>query len=853
MSEKNLNRGLAAGIFLAALTVYMLTMAVTVSFWDSGEFVATSYILGIPHSPGTPLYVLVGRVFCLFPLAMSAAQKVNLLSTVSAALGVLMAYLVMVMVIRFMFGQVKSTVERFARHVGPLVGSCFLIFSDTYWTNASEAEVYALSTFVMGFCTVLALRWLEGHERAFDPAAKKETVRGAGRGAGESTAAQSEIRRHSSNLILLIVYLLSLGIGFHLGTVMVYGGIFLMLLLVREKVFSNFELLVFTFGFAVMVADMTVHKQSELTLVLLGIFALLLLWTTMSKGRFALYASALFVLGISVHLFLLIRSHMDPRLDMVDPQTWRALYAHLRREQYPPLNMMIRKAPIAFQFGQFWRYFCSQFRMFGDVGVGSFNIGLATVVIPTMLGLYGIYANYLRERRSWILNFTNLAINTVGMIILLNFSDHEPRERDYFYGPGFYFFTLFIGIGASSFLMLLCEQGKQGGRDLKRFVVPAGILLLVFSILPARHGWFTHDRSDNYLARDYAYNMLASLEPDAILITNGDNDTYPMWYIQNVEGFRPDVQVVNRMLLNTSWYVKQIRDQDPPVPMDLDDQEIDRLRPIRNPRDGSVIWMYARVLDQIVRATNWKRPIYFGVTVPPEVWQIYSEHLEMQGMVRRLVTRKGKFMVNDFMIERNLSHIFRWEGILTDEGLHDGSLYKSPDVVTMYQNYSVAAMQLSMNNGYRQNFSDAIRWGEFAYEVSPEFQWGRKELGVFYMRGGHMKEALAYFRKNAARDPGNCDFHLGIAGAYESMNDLESALEALEIASKAVPDCRDVYTHGFHIAGTLGKMDKARDFIKRWVDGHPADKEMTALFSDIDRVLLEQFDGRTPADSGVGR
>ncbi len=748
MSGKNLSRALAAGILLVSLAVYLMTMAVTVSFWDSGEFVATSYILGIPHSPGTPLYVLVGRVFCLLPLAMSAAQKVNLLSTVSAAFGVLMAYLAMAMVVRFMFGKARTAAEKFAHYAGPLAGSFFL-----------------------------------------------------------------------------------------------------MLLMVREKVFSNVELLVFTFGFAVVVADMTLHKQSGLTLALLGVFALLLIWTAMSKGRFALCASALFVLGISVHLFLLIRSHMNPRLDMVDPESWRALYAHLRREQYPPINVMVRKAPIAFQFEQFWRYYQAQFRMFGDAGVGVFNAGRAAVVIPTMLGLYGIYSNYIRERKSWVMNFTNLVVNTFGMIILLNFSDHEPRERDYFYGPGFYFFTLFIGIGASSFLMMLYQHGREAGRDLKRFVVPAGAVILALSILPARQGWFTHDRSDNYLARDYAYNMLASLEPDAILITNGDNDTYPMWYIQNVEGYRPDVQVVNRMLLNTTWYVKQIRDQDPPVPMDLTDQEIERLRPVRNPKDGSIIWMYTRVLDQIVRTTNWKRPIYFGVTVPPEVWQIYSEHLEMQGMVRRLVTEKGKYMVNDHMMARNLSQIFRWEGILTGEGLHDGSLYKSPDVVTMYQNYSVAAMQLSLNSGYRKDYGEAIRWGELAYEISPDFKWGRKELGVFYIHDGRMKEALAHFQKSIPVDPGNCDLYIGVAGAYESMNDPESALRALEGAAAAVPDCRDVFTNGFQIAGNLGRMDKAKGFIRLWVEKHPADREMAALYADMDRVLREQFGEGAPADS----
>jgi hypothetical protein len=149
MSDKAVRRLLAALIFLVSLIVYVKTMAASVSFWDAGEFIAASHILGIPHSPGTPMYVLVGRVFAMLPLAMSVAQKVNLLSAFTAALGVTMVYLIIVEVVRFMFAAAGKAVEKTAAHAGGLVGAFFLMFSDTYWTNAIEAEVYALSAFVL--------------------------------------------------------------------------------------------------------------------------------------------------------------------------------------------------------------------------------------------------------------------------------------------------------------------------------------------------------------------------------------------------------------------------------------------------------------------------------------------------------------------------------------------------------------------------------------------------------------------------------------------------------------------------------------------------------------------------------
>ena len=160
MSEKALQRLLALVIFAASLVVYLMTMPATTSFWDSGEFIATSYILGVPHSPGTPLYVLVGRVFSMLPLPLSIAERVNMLSVVFGALGVVMAYLVAVAVIRFMYGEAKSGLGRFIRYAGPAIGAFYLMFSSTYWTDAIEAEVYSLSAFVMGFCTLIALQWL---------------------------------------------------------------------------------------------------------------------------------------------------------------------------------------------------------------------------------------------------------------------------------------------------------------------------------------------------------------------------------------------------------------------------------------------------------------------------------------------------------------------------------------------------------------------------------------------------------------------------------------------------------------------------------------------------------------------
>ncbi len=842
MSEKRLNYIIAAAVFTASLIVYLLTMAASVSFWDSGEFIACSYILGIPHSPGTPLYVLVGRVFTMLPLGISVAQKVNFLSALCGALGVLMAYLIMVEVVRLMFGKARSALAGFIIYLGPVAGSMYLTFSDTYWWDSTEAEVYSLSAFVMGLCVVLALRWYRNPSGDLDPADKKSIIEKNGGKKGQKVIAEieGEKKKHSRNLVLLIVYLLSLGIGFHLGTILVYGGIFLLFLMVKKKAFSNFELMVFTFGLAVVVADMTLYKNSMITVVGLVILAVLLIWSSLSEGKFALTATALFILGISVHLYLYIRSGLNPAIDEVDPETWRALYAHLRREQYPPMNIFQRKASLAFQFSHFWNYFVEQFRMLGNVGMGPFNIGKATVAIPIGLGLYGIGSHFSRERKSWILVFTSLLLNSLGLIIFLNFSASEVRERDYFYSGAFYFFSIFIGIGASAFLALIRDYWKERRKTAERWAVGAGIAILALSILPARYHWFEHDRSENYIARDYAYNMLITLEPDAVIFTNGDNDTFPLWYIRNVEGVRKDVRVANLSLLQTPWYLKQLRDEEPRIDVGLSDSEIDNMHGFRL-EDGTIVWRRDLAVRHIIRSCVWKRPVYFAVTVPKEIWDPYDDNLEMEGMVRKIVPYKGDHLLNEFQMARNFDHIYKYRGVLTEEGETDNSIYKNKDTRSMFVNYAVASFQLAQARAREGDYSAASRRAVLSMKFDEGFDWAKKYAGVYFFRNGETAKAIEHYNDLIRNNPRRGDYYTGLVAVYTESGDFGMAINTIDKGIKNAPDERDLYGYGFRTAAMMGQKELARSYIQKWLSRHPEDEEFRALSERFDEIMSSNY------------
>ncbi len=830
MSDSTINRLLALVIFLVPLVVYTLTMAPTLVFWDSGEFIATAYILGIPHSPGTPLFTLVGRVFAMLPLPMEAAARINFFSVVSGSLAVLMCYLIAVSTLRFMFPTLTGKLGRFMMYAGPFTGALYLAFSNTHWLDSTETEVYALNLFVMGLCTWLALAWYKnptGHARPPAP------------GAGPAMEEERLERGHSRGLVYLIIYLLALGVSFHLGTVLVFGGILLLFLLVREKSFSNAELIIYTFGFAVLLADMTLYKSIGATIVGLLIWAALTAWITMKKGRFALAAAGLLALGISVHLYMYIRSHLDPGIDMVDPETWRAMHYHLRREQYPPSNIFVRKAPLLWQFQHFGGYFREQFRMFGDARLGIFNVGAAATAIPVALGLYGVVANYLRERKLWVLNFTNLFINSVGLILYLNFSATEVRERDYFYAGAFFFFAVFIGIGATALLVYLAEHFKAKVKDPATYVVPVGALCVLLSIMPARHNWFTHDRSNYYVAQDYARNMLSGLEPDAILFTGGDNDTYPLWYIQNVERYRTDVRVIVLTLLNTPWYVKQMRDREPNVPITLSDAEIDRMRPIAL-KDGKVAYNDDIVVQHIIQTAGWKRPIYFATSVAGTKWRPYEQYLETQGLVMKLVPRQGSRMIDPFMIRRCFEDLFRFRGILTPDGRMDTTIYKERDLNITLNNYGVAAAELANACGREKDYACAVRWMETALSFAPYLKPASVMLGTYYYLNKDHAAAVDYYRKMVQLDPAEPEYRLRLAWIY-SETEPEKAARTVDEAISVMPENRQFYIDGFRYAAKMGMIDVAKGYIVRWIEKHPDDREMQAAFQDVDSVLKADY------------
>ena len=175
--------------------------------------------------------------------------------------------------------------------------------------------------------------------------------------------------------------------------------------------------------------------------------------------------------------------------------------------------------------------------------------------LPLMLGLIGLFWNYKKDRKSTLVIFLLFFMTGLAIVVYLNQHAPQPRERDYAYAGSFYAFAIWIGLG----VVQLTDWLKKFLRPAAAAVVATLAALVLVPWIMAQQGWGDHSRARRYTSLNVAINYLNSCEPNAVLFTNGDNDTFPLWYAQEVEGIRTDIRVCNLSLLNTDWYIDMMK------------------------------------------------------------------------------------------------------------------------------------------------------------------------------------------------------------------------------------------------------------------------------------------------------
>lgn len=733
---KKVHRIFAGAVFFIAFFVYALTVAPTVSYWDCGEFIACSYGMMVPHPPGAPLFLMIGRVFSMFPLFEDIAKRVNYISVVSSALTILLLYLSIVQLVREWKGKLGNKGDWQLAIFSGALGALTFAFTHSFWFNAVETEVYAISMLFTSLLVWLILVWAEKYDQ---PA--------------------------NERYILMIAYLIGLAISVHLLNVLAIPFVTMIYYFKKyEFKFKTFMINVVITIFLILLVYPGIVKYLPrigeygglMSLVL--VFAAVIItvvWSINNNKKLVSIISMSFLLiliGYSTYAMIYIRSNLDPIIDENDPETFEQFIYYVEREQYGEQSMTDRtkawkESPNAKNYKStgeyFWRYqvnkMYNRYFLWQYVGLdkNEEDVNVKQLyAIPLALGLIGMYWQFRRDPKRALAVLALFFLTGLAIVLYLNQPDPQPRERDYSYVGSFFAFAIWIGLGYAGIMEMIRGNGRkneEGNSSTLIATMVFGVLILASPVLMLARNYDTHTRKGQYIAWDYSYNMLQSCEPNAILITNGDNDTFPLWYLQEVDSIRRDVRVVNLSLLNTDWYIKQLRDFEPKVPLNLSDEEISQLglvkwetkkltidlpkeyseretrefqnytrqlnleapdnisfevKPTINTPYGTALRIQDYMVLRIMNANKWRKPIYFAVTVAKSnMLSELQEYMRMDGLSLKIVPYRN-WEISPPDMEKNLIDIFKYRG------LQDPKVYYDNNIMGLLQNYRTAFLQL---------------------------------------------------------------------------------------------------------------------------------------------------------------
>jgi len=837
------------GIFLAAFIVYLRTMAPTASFWDCGEFITISKILGIPHPPGYPLYAIVGRVtIMMLPFFKEAAYRVNMLSPFFSALTIAMVYLLTVKLIVVWKGEPKDNLDELMLHLAGASAALFLAFSPTWWDNSIEAEVYGMAMFVMSVTVWLALRW-------------RDQIGQVG----------------NRKMLLLIVYLFTLGIAGHMSTLLAAGPILLFILLVD--------------------------------------------WKALIDWKFLGWSAALIFAGITINYYLLLRANLDPALNMCNPRNWDSLMYVLQRKQYEPFNFFTRREDFMYQFGRmFLRYFAWQFAPIIRPGVSSLHSYPALMLssLPLLLGAFGavwhllegeekrfgltaaillvlgvlvaLFYNspmatvlialgvvagffhvYKRRDKGFAIIGPAFIITSLGLVVYLNMADPQPRDRDYIFAPAYLFFAIWIGLGCWRLMRYIKDLLHKDNQLLaKRLVIGLGAAIILVSLFNIKQYYFEKNRSQNWIPNDYGYNILQSAEPGGIVFTNGDNDTYPVWFMQETNGIRQDVRIVNLSLANTEWYLKQaIRHN---VPMDLTDYQIDQLAGRGYITEDRQIFKLSDIAVRAIIASNAGKklsfqqllapadsfaklifdkgyteryPVYFAVTVSDDNLAGMQKHLSFEGLLYRVTTQELNKQVDLTLTQKNINEVYRYRGIT------DPKVFKDDNTQRLLGNYAVGYWQLGMamrkeadvarkrndEVKFREWMEKAVRQFQKAYEILPDEPVSYNWLGVAYAELGDYGKASQWLHKLTEKDPANPYAKIQIGSVFQQGKMYDSAEYYFQQSLMQDPNMAEAYGRLYGLYMEQKRYDKAVSILQDWMRKNPNDPVASKMLRDLQQKI----------------
>jgi tetratricopeptide (TPR) repeat protein len=601
----------------------------------------------------------------------------------------------------------------------------------------------------------------------------------------------------------------------------------------------------------------------------------------------------LVLLAGSVQFIMLIRARQNPSINEVNPSNWHDFVSVLKREQYDPMKLFPRKTQFLTEddwrmnqnprFSLFVAYF-EQLKFYaryffwqwgGDRFFDIFlHVGWQALLglVAPLLGLWGMWHQLKREKRSFVLIFVAFLVASLGLITYLNLkyspSDPRPqlhyrevRERDYFFAFSFVFYTIFVGVGAYAFLRWFADSVKA--KKLPTYAMSGALAL--FGFVPMALNWNAVTRHGDWIPAEYGYNMLISCPGEhAVLFTNGDNDTFPLWFMQTVPSvvakldpnFGKNVAVANLSLLNTNWYCKQLKRWGAPI--SFTESQIDRLPQGFVGKNNRTYLLKDIMMRDIVATSagvklHWpddyactpeeyrakvftadyrpRTPVYYATTVSTDNLEDVQPHLRLEGLVNHVVPEQGGNMVDVAMTRHYLYDVYVMKSML------DPRVQKDENTRGLLINYAASYLALASEyqKASRNLEAQEVIEKALGFDLEPD-----RKVPLFYHASmfatlnGQYDKAIAYLDTIEARGYHDPELSLRRGYAYQGEGDFVKAEAAFRAALAQDPTRPDPIQALYRLyLDDLHDTAKARSLMQQWLQRAPGDSTAANMLKEI--------------------
>ncbi len=922
MQTKRIHYGLTALSFLVPLITYSITMQPSIPFWDCGEFIGAAAQLGISHPPGAPLWILAGHVGTMFlPFISDPGARYNFMSVLCSATSIMLLYLIAVRVIKIWRGEPQSMGDVITHYGGAFIAALCFTWSDSVWFNSNEFIVFSPGLLFIMLILWLGMIW---HERANEPHSERYLML-IFYLIGLSIGAHQMSMLAFFPIWAIVYYKHWPKVTAGTWIMMLVTGI-LAFIYIYKVVLTGVVGWAESSGIIMLIFVLALIGGTWYTLKENKTMGNLVMWS--ASLIFLGYTTYAFVM-VRATQDPPMNQHSPTTFAGMHEYIGREQYGEARefprRNDDPAVKGDPLHAPTWDEtkykddWDFFWKYQTDHMYLryirWNFVGRAydrqdAPTDWTKTLGLPLFLGLFGLYWHFKRDPKralSYLAAFIIMGLITTWF---QNQQDAQPRERDYFYVGSFAIYAMWIGIGFTGLMEMLrvrfakkqdlpLQQAGPTDREViespedKTPVLrgdgPMGVLVGAFALtvllIPINQlvgltgmtlfgesfhqasKWGEYSRYHNNVPLEYAYNILQSCEPDAILFTAGDNDTFPLWCIQDLYGVRRDVRIVNLSLANMGWYVKKLKDDTPwgakkvslpsfteqqlanpdetpqgihmsiaaptMVTVNVSAAAMQRFTGTAQPYSFQWKWVSQHpspydksqyvyeIADQLVRdivVNNINdRPIYFAVAVPPSYWTGLDQHAVYEGLAARIVPTTHPMVRGQFL-----------EGDINEAAYTQLAYRLSPKIDSKPD-------RAMMMNSYRDPESNRSGLDEQYGTTTYLELYGR--LANYYLNHGQMQEAHRALDTLVARVPPKLvdyDYNLLqlIGQLYQAAGDQNASKQFVKLAAEKLSKSAPEENQGDETSYLQGQVRRA-------------DLYMSAEMYDSARVIYSALRAQT--------